>query len=322
MATRFWIGNDTGNEGDFATAANWADTTGASGVPASGDTIIFSNLAAEVPDGWSGASTQTVGTHFSVDDGLDQSTKNFAAIIITPEYTGNIGYDDSGIHALLCAADYIDIRGSGSYYLIGAHATAAIDEVVVNGPQAAVYLGKAATSGCELTRLVCVDGYTEVLANVDDGGVTNPDVELVQVIGANAMALIGEGNTGTLDATVVAGTLYTDSGLASLVQSGGTVYLGNAGYQNATAADVDQVYMYAGTTYWRLMGTMKGLTQFGGQMIAAGSLPKTLGDLSVNGGRIELYNGTLDLSGSQYGAITLGSGCEVVVRGEGVYKAA
>jgi hypothetical protein len=39
MATKLWVGTDSGNEGDYSTAANWSP----SGVPVATDDVILAN---------------------------------------------------------------------------------------------------------------------------------------------------------------------------------------------------------------------------------------------------------------------------------------
>ena len=69
MATCTWIGTDTGNEGDWATAANWS---GAS-VPANDDDVYLTN------------SSQ------SVTEGFAQSAVTLASLTIDQSFTGAIG---------------------------------------------------------------------------------------------------------------------------------------------------------------------------------------------------------------------------------------
>jgi hypothetical protein len=69
MATKIWLGNDTGNEGDWSTAANWSP----SGVPGAGDNVYFEDSAQDA------------------DDGLDQSAILLASLNIDQSFTGKIG---------------------------------------------------------------------------------------------------------------------------------------------------------------------------------------------------------------------------------------
>jgi len=69
MATKVWVGTDSGNEGDYGTAANWSP----SGVPIAADDVIIAN------------SSQSILTS------LDQSGVALASITIDQSFTGVIG---------------------------------------------------------------------------------------------------------------------------------------------------------------------------------------------------------------------------------------
>jgi hypothetical protein len=69
MATKTWIGTDSGNAGDWGTAANWSGFT----VPISGDDVIIANSSQDI-----------TGT-------LDQSAVALTSLTIDQSYTGLIG---------------------------------------------------------------------------------------------------------------------------------------------------------------------------------------------------------------------------------------
>lgn len=69
MATKIWVGTDTGNEGDWATAANWSP----SGVPEAGDNVYLED------------SSQ------SVTEGFNQSAIALASLNIAQNFTGLVG---------------------------------------------------------------------------------------------------------------------------------------------------------------------------------------------------------------------------------------
>ena len=81
MANKEWIGTDSGNEGDWDTAANWSP----SGVPIAADDVIIAN------------SSQDILT------GLDQSAIALNSITIDQSYTGVIG---------TLASDFLQIASS------------------------------------------------------------------------------------------------------------------------------------------------------------------------------------------------------------------
>ena len=72
---------------------------------------------------------------------------------------------------------------------------------------------------------------------------------------------------------------------------------------------------YLGTIDWRNPGYLKGLKNWGGTVNAKGGGIKILGDPAVNSGTIEVSGGLLDLASYQSGGITLGTNCEVAIRG-------
>lgn len=97
MATRTWIGTDSGNEGDWDTAANWS---GAS-VPVADDDVVFED------------SSQ------SVTDGLDQSgigATGLASLNIAQSFTGQIGDADTplAIDSVIINIGYNNGPGSPS----------------------------------------------------------------------------------------------------------------------------------------------------------------------------------------------------------------
>lgn len=91
MANKIWIGTDTGNEGDWATANNWSP----SGVPEDADDVYLEN------------SSQ------SVTEGFDQSAITLASLNIARTFTGTIGDSDE---YLQIGATVVNI---GYYYGIG-----------------------------------------------------------------------------------------------------------------------------------------------------------------------------------------------------------
>ena len=82
MATKTWVGTDSGNEGDYGTAANWSP----SGVPLAADNVIIANSSQDI-----------TGT-------LDQSAVALASITIDQSFTGLIGITDSFLEIAASAA--------------------------------------------------------------------------------------------------------------------------------------------------------------------------------------------------------------------------
>ena len=91
MATKIWVGTDSGNEGDWATNANWSP----SGVPVSTDDVILAN------------------TSQSVLDGFAQSAVSLASLTIDASFTGTIGALESDFLAIGTAKLEIGKRRAG-----------------------------------------------------------------------------------------------------------------------------------------------------------------------------------------------------------------
>lgn len=104
MATvRYWLGDDTGNEGDMSVAANYSP----SGVPADTDLLVFDGRSAG----------QNAGS------GLDQTTIDLGAFIELASYTGQIGTEANPL--AIEVSGPIILRGSGDKYLMCAGNNAA-----------------------------------------------------------------------------------------------------------------------------------------------------------------------------------------------------
>jgi Ni,Fe-hydrogenase III small subunit len=88
MATKVWVGTDSGNEGDYGTAANWSP----SGVPIAGDDVIIAN------------------TSQSITGTLDQSAVALTSIIIDQSFTGVIGSSASDFLQIASATAVIGQR--------------------------------------------------------------------------------------------------------------------------------------------------------------------------------------------------------------------
>jgi trimeric autotransporter adhesin len=73
MANKIWVGTDSGNEGDWATAANWSP----SGVPETGDNVYLENSTQGVTEGWA------------------QSAVTLASLNIAQSFTGYVGDADN-----------------------------------------------------------------------------------------------------------------------------------------------------------------------------------------------------------------------------------
>jgi len=158
MATYDWVGTDSGNEGDFSVADNFSP----SGNPDTGDTVRF-----------------RLGRQ-SVTGGKDQSAKNFAAIIVGPGYSGDIG---SSAGAFQCGATLLSYNGRGNAWFDCSTGSFNYDEVYVMGggtakrvyftgniPAAHVAYGSATFESGTITEL-----FVETMGSE----LSQPDVYLV-----------------------------------------------------------------------------------------------------------------------------------------------
>lgn len=95
MADKIWVGTDTGNEGDWATADNWSP----SGVPTNGDDVFI------------------ISGSQSITDGYDQHTVTLSSLTIIggeDYFTGDIG---DATHDLYIDVDDLIVHVYGDYYL-------------------------------------------------------------------------------------------------------------------------------------------------------------------------------------------------------------
>jgi hypothetical protein len=92
MATKLWVGTDSGNEGDYSTAANWSP----SGVPVATDDVILANSSQDITAG------------------LDQSAVALTSFTVDLSYTGLIGSSDSDFLEIAASTVVIGQRRSTS----------------------------------------------------------------------------------------------------------------------------------------------------------------------------------------------------------------
>lgn len=96
MATKTWVGTDSGNEGDVNTAANWSP----SGVPINGDSIIVNGDTTQNMTG-------SLGTFASF---------LFPSFFVGPDANIDIGTANDAAGSLRFAATKLVNQGSGTFY--------------------------------------------------------------------------------------------------------------------------------------------------------------------------------------------------------------
>ncbi len=215
MSTKVWVGTDSGNEGDYGTAANWSP----SGVPLAADNVIIANSSQDIS-----------GT-------LDQSAVALASITIDLSYTGLIGTASTFLQVAASTAVIGQRRsstgtfaGSGRLKLDFGSSTAC--QITVNGTAST-----AQDQNRQPLRIIAVNAGTDLhvyagsLAVSDDsdnsstlgdinvnGGSVNvgASVTLTNLTQSNGIANVDSSIAGT--ATIKGGTLNAyDSTTASTI---------------------------------------------------------------------------------------------------------
>ena len=305
MAINYWLGGASGNEGDFETVANWS--TGA--FPVDGDTIIFSDKAGTASGS---VAYHTNGNHWNLIGDLDRHVDDdtdFVKIIITPEFTGNIGlgYDTPAdeTSALLCSAGEINCQGQGTYYLTCKENSGPkdFDLVILDTTNGTLNIGKSDVDGGACTEAINVKG-TLVFLDAIASNLAPPEVPKVTNIESGATTTIHKDNSGgTPDLFCRGGTMYCDSVFTLAEVSGGTFVAGRAGFVPAASVTLAEIKQYGGIVQWRVESTLQLLTIYSGTCTAYGAEAKTLGNSNV----INIHGGTLDLGSEQIASVTLGA---------------
>lgn len=195
MAWQTWIG---GTSTAFDTGTNWASGT----APGNGDSWVMSKDAVR-----------------SIEGNLDQSGDDYQKIIIEEGCTKNLG-TGTGAGMFLCACGEFIHNGSGSAYLKAAHATADIDEIIVNSPRLYIEGGSAALTldddgTAENIRVKVLRGWCAFSSDATGTAAK------VYVDGSRA-ALTTQTATGTFTRLVVSnGWAYTQNALTNVHVHGG-----------------------------------------------------------------------------------------------------
>lgn len=247
MATKIWVGTDTGNEGDWATAANWLP----SGVPEAADDVYLENSSQDV------------------SEGLNQSAILLASLNIAHSYTGRIGTTSAylQIGATLCNIGYhygpneTLFNGSDRIKLdLGTDPST----IVVENTNIS-----AAENGMPTVRILCNDAATTLEVRRGQVGVAfeTGETSTLSKITSSYVSQIGT------DANVYIGAGVT---LTTLFQSGGYVVLRCA----ATT-----VTSWGGTLLTTGTGAIATLNGYGGTITSNSS--GTITACTVTGGIVD-----------------------------------
>lgn len=261
MATKYWLGNNSGHEGDWNTAANWSG-----GIPAAGDTVVFDGRAGVVD---STISNQTIGNHYSVTT-TPTNVYDYAAIIIASDFTGNVGLSTAPIN---CGCNLLTADGTGTHYFVAD--TTNLDVVNVNN--GIVYLDKDAAETAGIINLYAGMVYGDL------------NITTLNLFGGTGIIT---GDITTLNG--YGGAVYYNGDVGTLNNVAAAIYAGQTSDSPATVSNITAMTMSGGTFRWLLGGTISALTLNGGTFTVEGSGAKTLGNnatIAVNAGTLNLASG-------------------------------
>jgi len=182
MATKKWVGTDSGNEGDWSVAANWSP----SGVPVNSDDVYLED------------SSQ------SVTGGLDQSAVALGSLHIAQSFTGDIGDADNYLQIGSSVVNIGHHFGPGESQASGS----GMIKLDLGTTQAAIVIfnsGQSSDSTKPTIRLKCNNASTTLEVRKGSVGVANEtsetstlaDIDLGSVdnIESDAEVYIGSGVT-------------------------------------------------------------------------------------------------------------------------------
>lgn len=232
MATKIWVGTDSGNEGKYGTAANWSP----SGVPLAADDVILTDSAQ------------------NIDQDLDQSAVALTSFTIHTSYTGLIGSEtvflqiDPGI---------LNINSAPSGGTTGA-GSSRINLDLGDEPQiVTIHNGNTSATDSNRTaiRLLANDTATDIFVrgghvSIADEPDDTSSVRLVSV--ANALSgvtqpvvSISEGTT-IVTLTTNSGTVTLGAGATTVNANGGTLTINGSGA--ITTLNIRKGTVYANST--------------------------------------------------------------------------
>ncbi|KKM21305.1 hypothetical protein LCGC14_1636780 [marine sediment metagenome] len=246
MAVIIWEGTTD----DFQTAGNWSTAA----VPVDGDEVIFD-----------GRVTQSVAQGM-LDSETGLATKgDYDLLHIKKGFTGDVG---TAAEPLCCTASKVIMEGSGTLHLLCGEANQSTDAtiplVIVNNPDATVYLYSNANDGanlCEFTTVYILAGIVYLAfydVDADDQGVyvkdlyINPrDNKAGNVTVSIQKDAYDVKNTVATNIYMQNGTLTTDSQVGIFEVYKGTVNYGTdlAGSPE-TDLNITTLRIYGGTFNW------------------------------------------------------------------------
>jgi len=226
MANKTWKGDDSGNEGNYGTAANWEP----SGVPGAGDNV---RLTADF--------TQDITAT------LDQSAVAIGDFIVEEGYTGAIGTVAADLQI---DPNRFEFAGAGTSFIdLG---TAAIS--------CQVHRTKAGGTG---TRGLYLKGSAIATLTVKSGSVglasrhgDTATITTAVLAGASADVWIGEGVTLT--------NLYVNGGACKIRSAATAVYVYGGMIETEEEGAITTINQFAGTATLNSTGTVTTINHDGG----------------------------------------------------------
>ena len=226
MANKIWVGTDSGNEGNWATAANWSP----SGAPGAGDDV---RLVAE--------NTQAIiGT-------LDQSAVALGDFIVEDGYSGTIGTSAADLQL---DPNRFEFAGSGVAYIDVSGA--AISALITKTASAPVGKRGLYIKGSAIATLTVQNGTVGV-ATIHS---TTATVTTAVASGSGADLWIGEGVTLT--------NLYVNDGTVSLRSAATTINMFGGTLLTEEVGAITTINQYAGMSTLSSIGTITTLNHNGG----------------------------------------------------------
>jgi hypothetical protein len=226
MANKTWLGNDSGNEGDWATAANWSPAV----VPTTGDDV---RLVADYNN--------------AVTAGLDQSAVAVGDVIVEEGFTSAIG---TATAELQIDPNRFEFSGSGTSYIdLGSAAIPAqiLGTANADSGKRGLYL-----FGSALTIVNVEAGSVGLASRHGDTGT----ITTVRINGSGADLWLGEGLTLT--------TLDILAGVAALRCGATTVNIYGGELTTAEVAAITTLTIHGGEAVLNATGTVTTLNHEGG----------------------------------------------------------
>jgi hypothetical protein len=265
MATKVWVGTDSGNEGDYGVAANWSP----SGVPVATDDVIIANSSQDI-----------TGT-------LDQSAVALTSFTIDQSYTGVIGTSDSDFLEIAASTVIIGQRRSTTGTFAGSKRLN-LDFGSSTAAQITVHdtASTALDTNRQPLRIRAVNASTDlhVIAgslSVSDDSSNSSTLGDINV--ESGSVNVGEGVTLT-NVTQSGGIIHNNSSIAGTAKIKGGTY---NQYDNTSASTIATLTMSDGVVNHYATGTITTVNLNGGTLdLTKTQRSKTVTTLTADAGAV------------------------------------